>query len=721
MDPPDSQREVADDLVVRLLGVARRQFGMEMAWMSLFRGSDQVVEVVDRADASTYALQPGGRGPLAESYCARVIDGRLPNVIADTSANEITARLPVTSEMGIGSYVGTPIRDEDDRPLGMICCIDHGDAPQLDDDSVRALELIAQLVSQILAGETPAQQRERRIHNRVMLAIAEGRHRTLFQPIVSMESGRIVGAEALTRFDDTPERPDVWFAEAHSVDLGVELELATLSAALDHLDALPSGAYLALNASPATLVDPRLARCISRSEPSRIVIEITEHAAIGDYAALVGSLQVLRDMGVRIAVDDVGAGFSSFAHVLELSPHLLKMDISITRGIDTDPIRRALATAIVEVARRLGAGIVAEGVETAAELAAAASVGITSAQGHLLGRPRALPLPEPRPIASAESVAPETTDGELSSRQFELAMLHSPIGICLVALDGTFLHVNPALAAMLGHSPTELVELTFQELTHPDDLDVDLALLVQCLDGSRNSYRIEKRYLHADGSVVWGDLSVVLVRDRSGAPRYFVSQIVDVTERHRREETLATRALTDHLTGLHNRSAIEDVMQRLSDEHRSFGLLFCDLRGFKAINDTYGHAAGDTVLATIGSRIRGAVRDVDVVARWGGDEFVVVLPDAERSSLVDTARRLSDACDHPIQLDHRNLLDGARITVGTSHHAHHDTTPVDQVVHRADIDMYNHRDADSSTPARPGGRPESGTPTLERHGPGGRP
>ncbi len=138
----------------------------------------------------------------------------------------------------------------------------------------------------------------------------------------------------------------------------------------------------------------------------------------------------------------------------------------------------------------------------------------------------------------------------LGERRFELALAHSPIGMAVVGLDGTFLRTNRALRSMLGYTKRELAELTFQEITHPDDLDADIALLTECLEGRRRSYRIDKRYIAADGRIVWGALTVVVVhappRDQ---PRYFVSQIVDVTADRIREADLARQAATDPLTG----------------------------------------------------------------------------------------------------------------------------------------------------------------------------
>ena len=213
---------------------------------------------------------------------------------------------------------------------------------------------------------------------------------TAFQPIVDLVTGTVLGAEALTRFvAESGDTPDVWFCEAASVGLGTELELLAVRTALVAAAELPEHLYVSLNASPAACLQPSLADIILESSirPDRVVLEITEHTRVVDYQPLVVALGGLRRRGVRIAIDDAGAGFASFMHVLRLSPEIIKLDRAIISGIDEDPARRALATALVGFARHIGADVIAEGIETAAELRAVTDVGLTTGQGYLLGHP----------------------------------------------------------------------------------------------------------------------------------------------------------------------------------------------------------------------------------------------------------------------------------------------------------------------------------------------
>jgi EAL domain-containing protein (putative c-di-GMP-specific phosphodiesterase class I) len=242
-------------------------------------------------------------------------------------------------------------------------------------------------------------------------ALAEGRRRTeevladpsgvslVFQPVVELASGTVVAVEALARFDRPPKRPpDLWFSEAHRVGLGAELEMLAVTRALGCLEALPGGVAMNINAGPQTVLRPQLSEALSRTgEARRVVVEVTEHAAVEDYPKLVQATTRLRQMGARLAVDDTGSGFASLAHILKLAPDFIKLDRELVSGIDLDPVRRALATALVSFASETGAQIVAEGIENQDELDVVRCLGVSYAQGFHLGRPDSLGALFPKP------------------------------------------------------------------------------------------------------------------------------------------------------------------------------------------------------------------------------------------------------------------------------------------------------------------------------------
>jgi EAL domain-containing protein (putative c-di-GMP-specific phosphodiesterase class I) len=223
-----------------------------------------------------------------------------------------------------------------------------------------------------------------------------------FQPIFSLPTRRLAGYEALARFRTELVQPtEAWFADAESVGLRVELELAAIARALAQISLLGEDTYLSLNASPDTLLSPELGVLLKRPLRPRIVLELTEHAQIENYDALAHALAPLRADGVRLAVDDAGAGFASLRHILQLDPDMIKIDRSLTKNLEHDSRVRALAAAIVTFARETGVIVVAEGIETAEQLNEVQALGAASAQGYLLGKPAFLETVTSQPFTTS--------------------------------------------------------------------------------------------------------------------------------------------------------------------------------------------------------------------------------------------------------------------------------------------------------------------------------
>jgi PAS domain S-box-containing protein len=204
-------------------------------------------------------------------------------------------------------------------------------------------------------------QRAEHTRGRIETVLAQRLVVTAYQPIFSADTGALIGLEALSRFLDAQTEPAEWFADATAVGLGSQLELLALEAALSGSTALPDGVYIAVNISPSTCLDPALPAALDQSPipGSRIVLELTEHLPVTDYAPLRRSLDALRRRGIRIAVDDAGSGFASFRHILQLAPEIIKLDRELIGGIDADPARRALAAAVVMFAAEMGALVIA--------------------------------------------------------------------------------------------------------------------------------------------------------------------------------------------------------------------------------------------------------------------------------------------------------------------------------------------------------------------------
>lgn len=228
--------------------------------------------------------------------------------------------------------------------------------------------------------------REAQVRSRCEEVLNSGGPRIVYQPIVEVATREVVGYEALSRFEDgTP--PDQWFAQAAAVGLGVELELSAVSNALECLSVLPEFAYLSVNVSPDALYDRRLGALVGESPSGRVVVELTEHMPLADYARCRGMVSSLRDAGARLAVDDAGAGYSSLRHIVDLGPDIIKLDQSLVRSVHLAPARRSVMSAFVSFARDLQATLVAEGVEELDEEHILKQWGLGFAQGWLYGRP----------------------------------------------------------------------------------------------------------------------------------------------------------------------------------------------------------------------------------------------------------------------------------------------------------------------------------------------
>ena len=272
----------------------------------------------------------------------------------------------------------------------------------------------------------------------------------------------------------------------------------------------------------------------------------------------------------------------------------------------------------------------------------------------------------------------DITDEVLSARQrrvaesmFTQATEHAPIGQAIVGLDGTFLEVNPALCRITGFTKDELTGVTFQEITHPDDVDADVDQAVALAAGDIDSYVMDKRYIRADGSATWVQLHASVTRDDEGRPLHYIAQVVDIDKQRKAEdsaanaiERLAFRSTHDALTSLPNRSKFLSHLNRAmhSTNDDSIAVLFIDIDQFKRVNDGISHSSGDAVLVDVGRRISSCVREGDVVGRLGGDEFAVVAREIEQT---DDAMHLADRVRQVIA-QHPFDTDGNRVHITVS-------------------------------------------------------
>jgi len=233
-----------------------------------------------------------------------------------------------------------------------------------------------------------------------------------------------------------------------------------------------------------------------------------------------------------------------------------------------------------------------------------------------------------------------------SEERFRLTFDSAPIGMALISLEGRFLQVNQALVNILGYTRDELLQKTFQEITHPDDLESDLANKEALEAGDLPGFQMEKRYIDKGGDIRWIMLNASAVRDAAENVLYFIAQIQDITERRSLMEKLALQASYDYLTNLYNRRFFighaEAEFARARRYGKSLALLMLDIDFFKNINDTFGHKTGDVVLQRFSALLLEKLRTVDIIGRIGGEEFAVLLPESKEQDALDVAERLRE-------------------------------------------------------------------------------
>jgi EAL domain-containing protein (putative c-di-GMP-specific phosphodiesterase class I) len=369
----------------KMLHAIRKYLGLDVAFLSKFKNGRRFFTHVDSSEPGG-PIAVGRSDPLEETYCQRIVDGRFPELVQDIASIPEARTLSATLELPVGAYLCLPIRLPNGKIHGTLCCIGHAPDRSLNQRDLSVMRIFAEIVSETLAQEAEAKQLRTAMEKRIEAVLSGNCFDMVYQPTYCVLDNQVVGFESLARFSALPLRaPDIWFGEAAQVGLGSELECSAIELALEGAKALPMGVYLSVNASPKTIMEGDLGRRFDKWPINRLVLEVTEHAIIDSYSEIASALRPLRDRGLRLAIDDVGAGYANFQAILNLNPDMIKLDIGITRHVDTDIARRALVAALVGFSGETGIEIVAEGVETALELSVLQQLGVTRAQGFLFG------------------------------------------------------------------------------------------------------------------------------------------------------------------------------------------------------------------------------------------------------------------------------------------------------------------------------------------------
>jgi len=379
----ERERTAAERQVADLLRTARRKLDLSVAFLSRIDATTRTLQVVDSAFP---LVQDGWSGPKEGTVCLAVVEGRLPQVMTDVHDFPEAVRLLPPALDQMRGHISVPVVLSDGLVYGTFCAFGLGTDPDVSVRDLALMEVLAEAAAMVIEPQVRQEQRNTEISDRLAPVMTDGGPDVVLQPIVDLATGSRSGAEALSRFPrEWALTPDVVFAEAHTIGQGDRLELLALARAAALLDDV-SG-YVSMNISPQTLLTAEAAELMAGLPLDRVVLELSEHEQVHDYAALSAVLAPLRAQGMRLAIDDVGAGFSSLRHIVITSPDVIKMDRSIVSGLDTDPILARLAQSLVEFAHSFDICVIAEGVETEAEHQVLQQLGVDGGQGWLFGRP----------------------------------------------------------------------------------------------------------------------------------------------------------------------------------------------------------------------------------------------------------------------------------------------------------------------------------------------
>lgn len=385
----EAREQSVTDLLCDALHSVRTHLDMDVAFVAEFTDGLRVFRYVDGRN-QPFPLCAGDSDPLCDSYCERVLDGRLPQLIPDTSKLPAAVALPITTTLSIGAYISVPIRFSDGQLYGTLCCFSSQPDDTLNERDLGTLRVFADFSGKLLEVQAKRERDQASKLSRIREVLNDRLYRVVYQPIVDVANNRVVGYEALARFSIDPQRtPDLWFDEAGQVGLQSELEITLIEEALKGLAHI-GNAYLSFNVSPATILTGAVQSLLAGQPLERLMLEVTEHTSVSDYQTIFDALAPLRHRGLALAVDDAGAGYASFRHILKLKPDVIKLDGSLIRNIDSCAEGRALASALIRFGQDTGCKIIAECVETQAELDILRTLHVSKVQGYLLGRPMPL-------------------------------------------------------------------------------------------------------------------------------------------------------------------------------------------------------------------------------------------------------------------------------------------------------------------------------------------
>lgn len=374
-------------LIKQLLHSFRVRLDMEVAFVSEFYNGRRIFRYLDSAK-NVDIIQVGGSDPLDESYCQKILEGQLPELIQDAQLNPSASKIAATHLVPVGGHISVPIFLSNGEVFGTYCAFCRYPRQDLTEKDLQLIRIYADITASLIENNHNDLMELELNRKKILNMLESSAFYPVFQPILHLQSNQVWGYEALTRFMDVNLTPDKVFEQADELGLGYRLGVATLNRALEESKCFPQKIMLNLNATPALIMSGALSELFAETQDlSRYVLEITEHVIVDDYQEVQSFVEPLRRKGLQLAVDDAGAGYASFRHILLLKPDIIKLDISLIRDIHKSEEKQALTTALVAFSKRGKHLLIAEGVETEEELAILRELKVDLVQGYLFSKP----------------------------------------------------------------------------------------------------------------------------------------------------------------------------------------------------------------------------------------------------------------------------------------------------------------------------------------------
>lgn len=538
-----------------------------------------------------------------------------------------------------------------------------------------------------------------------------------FQPIVAAAAPTTVFAyECLLRGRDAAGvsvPPGLIFEAARGAEMLFQVDRAARLTAIR--DARTQGVTtpIFINFNPTSIYDP--AFCLrttieaikeAKIPPDRIVFEVVESDAVRDTEHLLNIVKHYRKQGFRIALDDLGAGYGSLNLLTSLKPDFVKFDRELIRGVDLDPYKQKVFVKLVEMAHELGIHTLAEGIETEGEYRWLAAQGVELLQGYFFARPASPPPPSTPVFEDAAPVRGSVgspAGSAVVALDFDSGALQSVLDslseqVAVIDVSGKIIMVNGAWqqAGFAGGLPqdTRFVGVNYLDICRAasyeglTDAQGSYQGLRNVLDGISASFSTEYACATPEGER-WFLMNATPFSGSNGGA---VILHMDITARKVQEAKIHRLAHHDELTGAANRrhfyEVAQDTLVRAAQGGGVFSLLYLDLDDFKGVNDRYGHACGDALLKLVSTRLQGLLRGGDLLARFGGDEFVLLLKGVSAAEAAGVTARCRAALSDPFVIDGRQL--SGLGSLGVVSYPKHGTT-IDELLRHADAAMYREK------------------------------